>query len=77
MKERLDQAFEKHVAKVHSSEKFKEVAKQAQPFFNALKDFAFGHELTLENMVSVLICASVPTKCSPQPLCLRRSVQRE
>ncbi|TFK80470.1 phosphoglycerate mutase-like protein [Polyporus arcularius HHB13444] len=46
-------AFEKHVAKVHSSEKFKEVAKQAQPFFNALKDFAFGHELTLENMYNI------------------------
>lgn len=38
---------------VHSSSKFKEVAKQAQPFFNALKDFAFGRELSLENAYNV------------------------
>ena len=45
------QAFEKHVNKVHNSAQFKDVAKQAQPFLNALKDFAFGRELSLENMV--------------------------
>ncbi|KAI0800417.1 phosphoglycerate mutase-like protein [Fomes fomentarius] len=46
-------AFEKHVQKVHSSAKFKDVAKQAQPFFHALKDFAFGRELSLENAYNV------------------------
>ena len=47
----LVQAFEKHVSKVHNSAEFKEVAKKSQPFFNSLKDFAFGRELSMENMV--------------------------
>jgi len=42
-------AFEKHVKKVLASEKFKEVEKKAQPFFNSLKDFVFGRPTTLEN----------------------------
>ncbi|RPD58087.1 phosphoglycerate mutase-like protein [Lentinus tigrinus ALCF2SS1-7] len=46
-------AFEKHVSKVHASSEFKAVAKKAQPFFNSLKDFAFGRELSLENMYNV------------------------
>ncbi|KAI0753568.1 phosphoglycerate mutase-like protein [Daedaleopsis nitida] len=46
-------AFEKHAQKVHNSDEFKEVAKKAQPFFHALKDFAFGKELSLENAYNV------------------------
>ena len=49
------QAFQRHAQKVHSSSEFQAVAKQAQPFFHALKDFAFGRELSLENAVSALL----------------------
>ncbi|KAI0915356.1 hypothetical protein AcV5_003850 [Taiwanofungus camphoratus] len=42
-------AFEKHVAKVQASAKFKEVARNAQPFFNDISDFVFGRPATLEN----------------------------
>ncbi|KAI1783500.1 phosphoglycerate mutase-like protein [Ganoderma leucocontextum] len=46
-------AFQKHVAKVHASADFKETARQAQPFFHALRDFAFGQDLSLENAYNV------------------------
>ncbi|PIL29522.1 hypothetical protein GSI_08330 [Ganoderma sinense ZZ0214-1] len=46
-------AFQRHVSKVHASAAFKEAARQAQPFFNALKDFAFGRDLSLENAYNV------------------------
>ncbi|KAH9925895.1 phosphoglycerate mutase-like protein [Epithele typhae] len=46
-------AFEKHVQKVMGSSEFKDVAKKAQPFFNSLRDFVLGQELSLENMYNV------------------------
>ncbi|TBU38917.1 phosphoglycerate mutase-like protein [Dichomitus squalens] len=46
-------AFQKHVQKMHASSEFKEASKAAQPFFHALKDFAFGRELSLENAYNV------------------------
>ena len=47
------QAFQRHVQKVYATSEFKEASKAAQPFFHALRDFAFGRELTLENAYNV------------------------
>ena len=58
------QAFQKHVAKVHASATFKEAARQAQPFFNALKDFAFGRDLSLENAYNVCLVETPAILCS-------------
>ena len=49
------QAFQKHVSKIHASAAFKETARQAQPFFHALRDFAFGRDLSLENAYNVCL----------------------
>ncbi|KAI0077235.1 phosphoglycerate mutase-like protein [Panus rudis PR-1116 ss-1] len=46
-------AFQKHVEEVLASDKIKEVAKNAQPFFGALKDFVFGRPTTMENIYNV------------------------
>ena len=35
-----------------NSAEFKEVSKKAQPFMNAIRDFALGEDVTMENMVS-------------------------
>lgn len=40
---------------MHASAAFKETAKKAQPFFNALKDFAFSQDLSLENAYNVCL----------------------
>lgn len=42
-------AFQEHVSKVYASSDFKAVAKAAQPFFGAVRDFVFGRPTTLEN----------------------------
>ncbi|KAH9856829.1 phosphoglycerate mutase-like protein [Lenzites betulinus] len=46
-------AFEKHVEAVQNTAEFKEATKNAQPFFNALRDFAFGREISMENIYNV------------------------
>ena len=48
------QAFDAHVKKVLNSEKMKEVAQSAQPFFKDVRDFVFGRPTTMENMVSLM-----------------------
>ncbi|KAG9312255.1 histidine phosphatase superfamily [Chiua virens] len=42
-------AFEQHIADVYASSEFKAVAKGAQPFFGAVRDYVFGRPTTLEN----------------------------
>ncbi|KAL0955523.1 hypothetical protein HGRIS_001761 [Hohenbuehelia grisea] len=46
-------AFEKHIAEFHASDEFKEIEKQAQPFFKGVKDFVFGRPTTLENIWNI------------------------
>lgn len=41
--------------KLSESAKFKEVAKNAEPFFKGVKDYVFGRPTTLENAVSNLV----------------------
>lgn len=41
--------FEKHIKDFYSSSDFKEKAKEAAPFFSAVRDFVFGRPTTLEN----------------------------
>ncbi|KAK7050242.1 histidine phosphatase superfamily [Favolaschia claudopus] len=43
--------FQKHVAKFHDSDAFKDMEKEAQPFFKEIKDFVFGRPTTLENII--------------------------
>jgi hypothetical protein len=58
----LAQAFQRHIEAFHHSEEFKEKAKDANPFFKAIKDYVFGRPTTLENIVSIcLLCFLVPT----------------
>ena len=45
-------AFQKRVKKLLESDKFKQVAKDAEPFFRGVKDYVFGRPTTLENAVS-------------------------
>ena len=58
---------------MHNSDEFKEVAKKAQPFFHALKDFAFGKDLTLENAVCddrlCLVSATAGSSSSSSSCC--------
>jgi lysosomal acid phosphatase len=42
-------AFEKHTKNFYNSQEFKDKAKEAQPFFKAVKDYVFGRPTTLEN----------------------------
>ncbi|KAJ3890255.1 histidine phosphatase superfamily [Lentinula edodes] len=42
-------AFEKHISEFYASDEFKAKEKDAQPFFNSVKDFVFGRPTTLEN----------------------------
>ncbi|CAL1711849.1 unnamed protein product [Somion occarium] len=46
-------AFQKHVEQVLKSDKAREVEKNAQPFFNTLRDFVFGRPTTIENMYNL------------------------
>jgi hypothetical protein len=50
-------AFEKHIKDFYASGKFKEMARDAQPFFKGVKDYVFGRSTSLENAwnVSVLL----------------------
>ena len=43
-------AFEKHVKAIVNSDEFKEKEKKAKPFFDAVKDYVFGRELSLKNI---------------------------
>lgn len=47
----VNQAFEKHVAAWHNSDEFKAKKRDAEPFFNGIRDFVFGRPLNLENIV--------------------------
>jgi lysosomal acid phosphatase len=42
-------AFEKHIQEFYASDEFKDVEKDAKPFFSAVKDFVFGRPTTLKN----------------------------
>ncbi|RDB20580.1 Testicular acid phosphatase [Hypsizygus marmoreus] len=42
-------AFEKHTKDFYASKEFKDKAKDAEPFFKAVKDYVFGRPTTLEN----------------------------
>lgn len=42
-------AFEKHTKQFYASPEFKAKAKEARPFFAAVKDYVFGRPTTLEN----------------------------
>ncbi|KAF8911679.1 histidine phosphatase superfamily [Gymnopilus junonius] len=42
-------AFEKHIKDFYKSDDFKAKAKEAVPFFKAVKDYVFGRPTTLEN----------------------------
>ncbi|KAH9888504.1 phosphoglycerate mutase-like protein [Cubamyces lactineus] len=46
-------AFQKHVQDVQNSAEFKEMSKNAQPFFGALRDFVFGREASMENVYNI------------------------
>lgn len=46
-------AFEKHTKEFYASREFKDVERDAQPFFRAVKDFVFGRPTTLENMWNI------------------------
>ncbi|KAI0692155.1 phosphoglycerate mutase-like protein [Cytidiella melzeri] len=46
-------AFQNHVKKVLASDKFKQVEKDAAPFFKDAADFVFGRPTTLENMYNL------------------------
>lgn len=46
-------AFEKHTTAVYNSEVFKQKAKEAQHFFDAIHDYTFGLPTSLENMWNV------------------------
>ncbi|KAI0764297.1 phosphoglycerate mutase-like protein [Trametes elegans] len=46
-------AFERRVQQIHNSAEFKEVARNAQPFFNSLRDFVFGREISMENVYNI------------------------
>ncbi|GLB38053.1 hypothetical protein LshimejAT787_0411040 [Lyophyllum shimeji] len=41
--------FEKHIKEFYNSQAFKDKAKDAQPFFKAVRDYVFGRPTTLEN----------------------------
>ncbi len=45
-------AFQKHVKAFKDSEDFKGMHKKAQPFFDSVKDYVFGRELSMNNIVS-------------------------
>ena len=47
------QAFQKHIEKFYASEEFQKKAKDAEPFFNGVRDFVFGKALTLQNIVRI------------------------
>lgn len=42
-------SFEKHIAKFHNSQEFKDKEKSAASFFQAARDYVFGRPLTLAN----------------------------
>jgi hypothetical protein len=44
-------AFEKHIQEFYASDEFRQKAKDVEPFFNAVRDFVFGKQLTLQNIV--------------------------
>ncbi|KAF8435329.1 histidine phosphatase superfamily [Boletus edulis BED1] len=44
-------AFKKHVAEVYTSEEFKQTAKNAEHFFEAVRDYMFGRPASLVDMV--------------------------
>ncbi|KAJ7432442.1 histidine phosphatase superfamily [Mycena galericulata] len=46
-------AFEKHIEAFHNSDAFKDKAKEAEPFFSAVKDFVFGRPTTLDNIWNI------------------------
>lgn len=47
----LYQNFEKHVADFYKSDEFKKREKDAEPFFNGVRDYIFGRPATLANIV--------------------------
>lgn len=49
--------FTEHVKKVGASDEFKDVEKKAKPFFDLAKDYVFGRQLSLSNIVRVLFLA--------------------
>ncbi|KAJ7249140.1 histidine phosphatase superfamily [Mycena haematopus] len=44
-------AFQKHISAFHESDTFKRKAKEAQSFFDDIKDFVFGRRATLDNII--------------------------
>ncbi|KAH7908267.1 histidine phosphatase superfamily [Hygrophoropsis aurantiaca] len=44
-------AFEQHIADVYGSADFKKTAREAGPFFGAVRDYVFGRPTTLENAI--------------------------
>lgn len=46
-------AFEKHIKNFYGSDEFKKEAKNAEPFFNAVKGFVYGPEVSFENAYNV------------------------
>ncbi|TFK50783.1 phosphoglycerate mutase-like protein [Heliocybe sulcata] len=46
-------AFEKHVQNYYGSDEFKKEAKNAEPFFNAVKGFVYGPEVSFQNAYNV------------------------
>jgi len=45
--------LQKHVRDFHESKEFKEVSRDAQPFFSAVRDFIFGRTASLENIWNI------------------------
>jgi lysosomal acid phosphatase len=54
----IRQAFEEHIQRFYASDEFKMKAREAEPFFNGIRDFVFGRPLSLQNIVS----SSSPTQ---------------
>jgi len=48
----IRQAFEEHIQQFYASNEFKMKAREAEPFFNGIRDFVFGRPLSLQNIVS-------------------------
>ncbi|KAF9021624.1 phosphoglycerate mutase-like protein, partial [Hymenopellis radicata] len=46
-------AFQKHVKDFKNSEEFKGMHQKAQPFFDAVKDYVFGRELSMNNIWNI------------------------
>jgi lysosomal acid phosphatase len=45
--------FQKHIADFYNSAEFKQVARDAQPFFSGVRDYIFGRTANLENIWNV------------------------